>query len=575
MKPEGGRLVRRRTGFCVARAGTRPHQWDSRCTPALRPEARGSHLPFAMSSIRRPVLLVVRDGWGKNPNPAHDKFNAVHLARKPCDDWLHANYPVTLVNACGLDVGVPEGVMGNSEVGHQNIGAGRIVDQEIVRITKALAGGEIAGNAVWRGALERVKARGAKLHFMGLASDAGVHSLLEHLYGLVRLAKEAGVTQKIFVHAFMDGRDTPPTSGLGFIRQLEGKLGELGVGRVASVCGRFYSMDRDNRWERVSRAYAMLTGARAEATAPAAVAAMQQYYDHPTNDSQKGDEFVVPTWIAGADGRPIAPIGDGDSVVFFNFRGDRPRELCRAFCEEGFKEFDRGRKLDLYFAGLTEYKKGLPIETILMKPPKMKNILGDYLAGRGLKQFRCAETEKYPHVTFFFNDYREEPFPGEDRGLVASPKVTTYDLAPDMSSMGVTVAARHAILSGQYDLLVVNYANPDMVGHTGSLPAAIRACEATDLGTGVLLEAVLKRGGAAVVCADHGNAEQMWDPGQNSPHTAHTLNQVEVFVVGEGLVAGKTKLRSGGRLADLAPTLLQLMGLPKPSEMTGESLLVG
>lgn len=526
-----------------------------------------------MTDKRRPVLLVVRDGWGRNPNPAHNAFNAVHLARKPCDDRLRANYPVTLVKASGPDVGVPEGVMGNSEVGHQNIGAGRIVDQEIVRITKALADGEIAGNAVWRAALNRVKSRGTKLHFMGLASDAGVHSLLEHLYGLLKLAKEAGVTKNVFIHAFMDGRDTPPTSGPGFIKQIEAKCRELGVGRIASVCGRFYSMDRDNRWDRVSRAYLMLTGAKADAAAPDAAAAVRQYHDRPTDDSRKGDEFVIPTWIADAGGKPVAPIGDGDSVVFYNFRGDRPRELCRAFCEEDFKEFDRGRKLDLHFAGLTQYQKGLPIQTILMKPPKMKNILGEYVAAKGLKQFRCAETEKYPHVTFFFNDYREEPFPGEDRVVVASPKVTTYDLAPDMSSMGVTVAARDAILSGRYDLLVVNYANPDMVGHTGSLPAAIRACEAADLGTGVLVDAVLKMGGAAVVCADHGNAEQLWDPEQNGPHTAHTLNLVEAFVAGEGFAAGKTKLRAGGRLADLAPTLLELMGLPKPAEMTGESLI--
>jgi 2,3-bisphosphoglycerate-independent phosphoglycerate mutase len=539
-----------------------------------RPVTTPNQHCFAMSSNRRPVLLVVRDGWGKNPHPEQNGFNAVHLARKPCDDWLQANSPVTLVKACGLDVGVPPGVMGNSEVGHQNIGAGRIVDQEIVRITKAIADGEIAGNAVWRAALDRVKTRGTKLHFMGLASDAGVHSLLDHLYGLLRLAKEAGVTKNIFVHAFMDGRDTPPKSGLGFIQQLEAKTAELGVGRVASVCGRFYAMDRDNRWERVSRAYNLLTGTKADAMAPSATAAVQQYYNQATNDSQKGDEFVIPTSVLGADGKPVATIGDGDSVIFFNFRGDRPRELCRAFCEEGFKEFDRGRKLDLFFAGLTEYKKGLPVETVLMKPAKMKNILGEYVSSLGLKQFRGAETEKYPHVTFFFNDYREEPFPGEDRAVVASPKVGTYDLAPDMSSMGVTVAARDALRSGRYDLLVVNYANPDMVGHTGSLPAAIRAVEATDLGTGVLLETVLKMGGAAVVCADHGNCEQMWDPEQNCPHTAHTLNLVEVFVVGGEFSAGKTKLRSSGRLADLAPTLLELMRLPKPPEMTGESLIV-
>ena len=537
------------------------------------PSLRMRRPPSAMSVKHRPVLLVVRDGWGKNPNPAHDKYNAVHLARKPCDDHLRARFPVTPVKTCGLDVGVPDGVMGNSEVGHQNIGAGRIVDQEIVRISKALASGEIAGNAAWRAALERVKSRGAKLHFMGLVSDAGVHSLLEHLYGLLKLARDAGMKKDLFVHAFMDGRDTPPTSGLGYIKQLEARLAELGIGRVASVCGRFYSMDRDNRWERVSRAFTMLTGAKADATAPSAPAAVQQYYDKPTSDSQKGDEFVVPTWVADAGGQPVASIGDGDSVIFFNFRGDRPREICRAFCEEGFKAFDRGRRLDLYFAGLTEYQKGLPIEVILKKPPKMRSTLAEYVAEKGLAQFRCAETEKYPHVTFFFNDYREEPFPGEDRVLVASPKVTTYDLAPDMSSMGVTVAARDAILSGKYDLLVVNYANADMVGHSGSLPAAIRACEATDLGTGVLIDAVLKVGGAAVVCADHGNAEQMWDPEQNCPHTAHTLNQVEVFVVGEEFAAGKTRLRPGGRLADLAPTLLELMGLPPPPEMTGQSLI--
>lgn len=517
-----------------------------------------------------PVLLVIRDGWGFNPDRAQDKTNAIKQARTPYDAWLRANWPRTLVAASGLDVGVPVGVMGNSEVGHQNIGAGRIVDQEIVRITKALTDGEIAANPTWRAALARVRQRKSRLHFMGLASDAGVHSLLEHLYGLIGLAKAAGITE-IFVHAFTDGRDTPPMSGLAFVRQLEAKLREFGVGRIASVCGRFYAMDRDNRWERVSRAYQLLAGQKADATATSATAAVQNYYDHPTNDSQKGDEFVLPTWIVDAAGKPVGIIADGDSVVFYNFRGDRPRELARAFCEEGFQEFDRGPKLDLFFAGLTQYQKTLPIETILQKPAKMVNILGEYVAARGLKQFRCAETEKYPHVTFFFNDYREDPFPGEDRGMAASPKVGTYDLAPDMSSMGVTVAARTAILSGKYHLLVVNYANPDMVGHTGSLPAAARAVEATDLGTGVLLEAILAMGGRAIVCADHGNAEQMWDPLTNGPHTAHTLNLVEVYTVGRG--CEKLTLRPRGRLADIAPTILALMGLPQPVEMTGQSLI--
>ena len=524
-----------------------------------------------MSNTRKPVLLVVRDGWGKNPDPSQNNVNATFLARKPCDDWLHANYPHALVAASGLDVGVPVGVMGNSEVGHQNIGAGRIVDQEIVRITKALSDGEIAGNAVWNAALQRVKERGTKLHFMGLCSDAGVHALLEHLYGFIDLTKKAGVTKNVFVHALMDGRDTAPQSGLGFMRQLEAKLQEIGVGQVASVCGRFWAMDRDNRWDRVEKAYLMLSGQKAVATATSASAAVQQYYDKPLTETQKGDEFVAPTWVVDAAGKPVATIGDGDAVIFFNFRGDRPREISRAVCEQGFKEFERGRKLDLFFAGLTEYQKALPIEAILKKPAKMKNILGAWLSQHGKTQFRTAETEKYPHVTFFFNDYREEPFPGEERGMASSPKVATYDMAPDMSAASVTVIAREAITSGKFDLVVVNFANPDMVGHTGSLPAAVRACEATDLGVGVLVESVLQRGGKAVILADHGNSEQMWDVAQNCPHTSHTLNLVEVFVVGEGF-SPKTRMRSGGRLADVAPTVLKLMGLEKPPEMTGQCL---
>jgi len=527
-----------------------------------------------MSNPRTPVLLVIRDGWGKNPNPAQNEYNAVHLARTPCDDMLQETYPSTLLAASGLDVGVPPGVMGNSEVGHQNIGAGRIVDQEIVRITKALTDGEIEKNEVWLAALKQVRERGSKLHFMGLCSDAGVHALLEHLYGFLSLTKKAGITKDVYIHALMDGRDTPPKSGLGFIEQLENKLAEMQIGKIATVCGRFWAMDRDNRWERVSKAYFLLTGQKADATATSAKAAVQQYYDKPLSETQNGDEFVLPTWIVGSDGKPIATMGDGDVVIFFNFRGDRPREISRAFAEEDFKEFERGRKLDLFFAGLTQYQKTLPIKTILVKPPKMVNILGDWVSKQGKTQFRTAETEKYPHVTFFFNDYRDEPFPGEDRGMASSPKVSTYDLAPDMSAASVTVIARDAILSGKYDLVVVNYANPDMVGHTGSVPAVVRACEATDLGVGVLLDAVLKMGGKAVVAADHGNAEQLWDETIKSPHTAHTLNLVECFVVGAGFSKGKTKLKQGGRLADIAPTLLALMGLPQPKEMTGDNLIL-
>ncbi len=528
-----------------------------------------------MSSARKPVLLVIRDGWGKNPDPSQDKTNAVAQAKKACDDALHAKFPVALVKASGLDVGLPDGVMGNSEVGHENIGAGRIVDQELVRLNKLFSEKRLATNPVWHSIVARVKASpGAKLHLFGIVSDAGVHGMLEHLYGILRQAKEDGVTQ-VYLHAFTDGRDTPPSSGLGYVKQVEAQMKAIGVGQIASVCGRFWSMDRDNRWERVQKAYDMLTGKAAVATAPSAPAAVQAYYDKPLSSTQVGDEFVPATWILGADGKPVATIANGDAVLFYNYRGDRPREITKAFVLDQFDGFDRGAKLDLYYATMTEYEAGLPVHVVSPKPEKLKNILGEVVAKAGIAQFRCAETEKNPHVTFFFNNYRKDPFPGEDRACPASPKVATYDLQPEMSAPEVTKLAKEAILSGKYGLVVVNFANPDMVGHTGSLPATIKAVEATDAGVGELLAAIEKMGGKAVVCADHGNAEQMWDPTVNGPHTAHTLNLVEVFAVGEGLVAGKTKMRTGGRLADIAPTVLHLMGLPKPAEMTGESLVLG
>ncbi len=528
-----------------------------------------------MSTPRKPVLLVIRDGWGANPDASQNATNAVVLAQKPCDDRLHATYPHTLVGASGLDVGLPDGVMGNSEVGHENIGAGRIVDQELVRLNKLFSEKRLVSNPVWRAAIERVKNRpGARLHLMGIVSDAGVHGMLEHLYGILRQAKEDGLSpNQVFIHAFTDGRDTPPSSGLNYVQQVDAHCRAIGIGAIATVCGRFWAMDRDNRWERVQKAYDMLTGRNAEATAPSAAAAVQAYYNHPLNDSQKGDEFVPPTWIAGADGKPLATIQDGDSVLFYNYRGDRPREITRAFVIDGFKEFDRGQKLDLYFATMTEYESGLPVNVISPKPESLKNILGSVVSDAGIGQFRCAETEKNPHVTFFFNNYRKGPFPGEERACPSSPKVSTYDLQPEMSAAEVTRAAKAAIASGKYGLVVVNFANPDMVGHTGSLPATIKAVEATDRGVAELLAELEKVGGSAVVCADHGNAEQMWDPTVSGPHTAHTLNRVEVFVVGEGLAAGKTKMRPDGRLADIAPTVLDLMGLPKPAEMTGESLI--
>lgn len=527
-----------------------------------------------MSTSHKPVLLVIRDGWGRNPHPEQGDFNATTLAKKPCDDMLHQKYPVTLVKASGLDVGLPDGVMGNSEVGHENIGAGRVVHQELVRINHLFSKGQLKDNAVWKAAVARAKTPGARLHFMGIVSDAGVHGMLEHLYGMLAQAKADGVSpEAIFVHAFTDGRDTPPTSGLGYVRQVQDKCREIGAGRIATVSGRFWAMDRDNRWERVQKAYDVLTGRAVARTAAAADRAVEEYYKNPISPTQKGDEFVLPTAIVGADGAPIGTIRNGDAVVFYNYRGDRPREISKAFVIDGFKDFDRGPKLDLYYATMTEYEAGLPVHVILPKPEKLKNILGEVVSKAGLAQFRCAETEKNPHVTFFFNNYRKDPFPGEDRACPASPKVATYDLKPEMSAADVTRAAKEAILSGKYALVVVNYANPDMVGHTGSLPAAIKAVEATDAGVGELLEALASRGGKAVIGADHGNCEQMWDYENNSPHTSHTLNLVEFFVVGEGFVAGKTRLREGGRLADIAPTVLDLMGLPKPAEMTGESLI--
>jgi 2,3-bisphosphoglycerate-independent phosphoglycerate mutase len=448
------------------------------------------------------------------------------------------------------------------------------VDQELVRLNKLFSEKRLAANPVWRALVKRVKSRSSRLHLLGIVSDAGVHGMLEHLYGILRQAKADGV-KDVFIHAFTDGRDTPPTSGVRYVQQVEAQCRKIGVGRIATVCGRFWAMDRDNRWERVQKAYDLLTGRRkAVTTAPSAAAAVQQYYAAPLTATQQGDEFVAPTTVVGPEGWPVAVIDHGDAVLFYNYRGDRPREITKAFVLDDFTGFDRGPKLDLYFATMTEYEAGLPVHVIAMKPAPLKNILGQVVSDAGLAQFRCAETEKNPHVTFFFNNYRSEPFPGEVRACPPSPKVATYDLQPEMAAAAVTKLAREAILSGKYGLIVVNYANPDMVGHTGSLPAAIKAVEATDHGVGELLAALEKMKGGAVICADHGNCEQMWDPVHNAPHTSHTMNPVELFVVGDGLVAGKTRLRTGGRLADIAPTLLALMGLPQPAEMTGKNLVL-
>ena len=521
---------------------------------------------------RKPVLLVIRDGWGINADPKLAQWNAVKVARTPCSDRLSADWPRTTLAASGRDVGLPDGIMGNSEVGHQNIGAGRIVDQELVRIDKGFASGQLLENPTLQEAFSRARDGDGFLHLMGLVSDAGVHAMQEHLYGLLKLAKEAEVPgDRVLIHAFTDGRDTPPFSGLNYIRQLEAKCGELGVGRIASVCGRFWVMDRDKRWDRVEKAWNLLVGESAE-KAGSAEAAIQHYYDHPLDDSRKGDEFVVPTWVVDEEGKPVGVISDGDAVLFFNFRGDRPREISYAFLRDSFDGFERKRRPAVFYATMTEYETGLCENVLFRKPPKMDSILGGYLAELGIPQFRSAETEKFPHVTFFFNDYREEPFEGEDREMVPSPKVPTYDLQPEMSAPGVTEAAEKAILSGKYGLLVVNFANPDMVGHTGSMEAAVKACEATDAALERLLAAIDRMGGRAVITADHGNSEQMFVPETESAHTAHTLNRVELVVYGKD--CRDLELRQEDtRLGDIAPTLLQLMELEVPKAMTGRSLI--
>ncbi len=525
------------------------------------------------SMSRKPVVLIIRDGWGENHDGSLDFCNAVKIAQTPISDGLTANWPRTELHACGLDVGLPVGIMGNSEVGHQNIGAGRIVDQEIVRINKAFELDQVKDNGTFNRVVEQVKLRGGKLHLMGLVSDAGVHAMLEHLYGLLREAKKAEVPE-VFIHAFSDGRDTGPTTGLGYIKDLEAECKKIGMGKVASVAGRFWSMDRDLRWERVQQAYDCLTGRKVERQAGSAEEAIQAYYDKPLDDNRKGDEFIVPTAITGDDGQPLATIENGDSVIFFNFRGDRPRELTRAFIEDDFDGFDRGKKLDIFFATMSEYQKGLCDNVLFMKPPKMKDILGTYVADQGIAQFRCAETEKFPHVTFFFNDYREEPVEGEDRELIPSPKeVSTYDQKPEMSAYGIKDATVKAIDSCKYGLVVVNFANADMVGHTGVQEAAIKACEVVDSCVGEILEAVDRQQGHAIITADHGNSDQMLVPDTKSPHTSHTLNPVEMVVYGEG--CQNLTLKQGGRLGDIAPTILKLMNLPQPEAMTGECLIQG
>ncbi|MHC4150014.1 MAG: 2,3-bisphosphoglycerate-independent phosphoglycerate mutase [Planctomycetota bacterium] len=513
----------------------------------------------------KPFVLIIRDGWGYNPNPAEDEYNAIRCANTPTDDMLMAEYPNCLIHTSGEDVGLPDGTMGNSEVGHQNIGAGRIVPQESVRITKTIRDGSFFENKAFLHLIEFIKNSKGKMHVMGLCSDIGVHSLLDHLYGLLELAKRNDV-KDVFIHAFTDGRDSPPDSGAGYIADIERQATKIGVGRIATVTGRFYAMDRDSRWDRVQKAYECMTIGKGIKASTASEAVAKSYEREVT------DEFIEPTCIVNDQNEPIATITNGDGVVFFNFRGDRPREITRAFVESDFKEFVRTTKLNIDYVCLTEYDATIPAPAAFPKPPKMKNILAAYWSSLGLRQFRCAETEKYAHVTFFFNDYAEKPFSGEDRQIVPSPRVRTYDLKPEMSAYEVTDVVLERLGSNKYDVIAMNLANPDMVGHTGILSAAIKAAEAVDECVGRILDKVESMGGAAIITADHGNFEKMIDASPDNPHTAHTVGDVPLIVFDRRYK--NSKLRQGGRLADVGPTLLQMMELPQPEEMTGQSLLV-
>ncbi len=504
--------------------------------------------------MKQPLALIILDGFGCREET---KGNAIAAARTPHLDHLMASCPHTRIGASGMDVGLPDGQMGNSEVGHTNIGAGRIVYQELTRITKSFDEGEALGNPALTAAMENARRPGQALHLMGLLSDGGVHSHIRHLYGLMEMARRFTV-ERVYLHCFMDGRDVPPTSGIEFIAALQQKIKELGLGQIATVSGRYYAMDRDNRWERVKLAYDAIVNGEGNKD-PDPVAVMQKSYDAGVTD-----EFIVPTVVTEGAG-----IKAGDSVIFFNFRPDRARELTRTLVDPDFAGFEREKGFfPLTYICMTQYDATMPNVEVAYRPESLANTLGEYLSRLGKTQLRIAETEKYAHVTFFFNGGVEAPYEGEDRVLIPSPKVATYDLQPEMSAYAVTDEAVRRIESGRYDVIILNYANCDMVGHTGVFEAAVKAVEAVDTCLGRLLAALEKAGGRAFLTADHGNADQMADE-NGAPFTAHTTNPVPFVAIGFGDV----KLRSGGRLADIAPTMLQAMGLPQPEEMTGRSLL--
>ena len=508
---------------------------------------------------KKPVMLMILDGFGIAPK---SEGNAVSLAKKPNFDRLLEKYPHSELQASGLFVGLPDGQMGNSEVGHLNIGAGRIVYQELTRITKSIADEDYYTNQSLVKAMENAKKTDGALHLMGLLSDGGVHSHIDHLKGLLEFAKKAGV-QNVYVHAFMDGRDVPPSSGKEFIEKTEAMMAEVGVGKIATVSGRYYAMDRDNRWERVELAYNAMVLGQGETANSATEAIEKSYHDDKT------DEFVLPTVIE-KDGNPVAKIKNGDSVIFFNFRPDRAREITRAINDKVFDGFKR-EALDLTFVTMTQYDKTLEGVEVAFKPQTLANTLGEYVSDKGLNQLRIAETEKYAHVTFFFNGGVEKENENEERALIPSPKVATYDLKPEMSAYEVTEELIKRLDSDKYDMVILNFANPDMVGHTGVVDAAIKAIEAVDECLGKVVDKVLEKDGTVFITADHGNAETMIDFSTGNPFTAHTTQPVPFLWVSNN-TDGKTI--KDGKLADIAPTMLNVLGLEAPAEMTGENLIV-
>jgi 2,3-bisphosphoglycerate-independent phosphoglycerate mutase len=517
-----------------------------------------------MAKRPKPIVLTVLDGWGYR---AETKGNAIALARKPAYDDLLKRFPNTLIHTSGPYVGLPEGQMGNSEVGHMNIGAGRIVHMDITRIDLLIANKQLQNVPLFQQAMERGRER--QLHLLGLLSDGGVHSHIKHLFALLEMAKQQKV-ERVFVHCFMDGRDTPPNSGRDFVRQLEQKMRELGVGEIASLTGRYYAMDRDNRWERVQLAYRAVVHGEAETHSNDPLAALQKSYEQGVTD-----EFVKPIVITKGDGAAAAPVGtihDDDALIFYNFRADRARQMTRALVEPGFDKIaDAKRPKNLLYVAMTQYDKNWPWLRYVIAPEKLEHILAQVFEELQYKNLRCAETEKYAHVTYFFNGGVEKPFGGEERILVPSPKVATYDLKPEMSAQGITDTVVKAIEKGEFDAIIMNYANADMVGHSGNLEATIKAVEAVDAGLAQIYQTLKARGGVWLITADHGNAETMIDSSNGGAHTYHTTNPVPLILVSDN---DSLQLKPDGSLRDLAPTMLAALDQPKPADMTGHDLRI-